>query len=329
MPGERRVPALWAAPHRGLAERDVLLGYALETARDFDGDSALDRALHHDLTVLLPFGYNPKVDVATMMSSLEARCPFQDREVVEWAATVPASAKLERWEQNIIHVGKKNPLYWRGWPANKFTTINLRHIYEPETQRLMIEKGELDWAENITKDALPALKRNPALTVYEKPGTSLMVTYINTQTPPTKDLRVRQAIHHMWNQEAFGAITGHAPNPGPLFTPLLGKDWRMENPYPYNPDRAKKLLAEAGYPNGGFTLRFQSQKGDVDKRAIFEEIVDRTFAPPLSRQLSFSQVSTPNSPSRGTGSKRQRSFPVRASKARTMPDGWMRRTTSA
>jgi len=177
---------------------------------------------------------------------------------------------LERWEQNIIHVGKKNPVYWRGWPANKFTTINLRHIYEPETQRLMIEKGELDWAENITKDALPALKRNPALTVYEKPGTSLMVTYLNTQTPPTKDLRVRQAIHHMWNQEAFGAITGHAPNPGPLFTPLLGKDWRMENPYPYNPDRAKKLLAEAGYPNGGFTLRFQSQKGDVDKRAIFE-----------------------------------------------------------
>jgi peptide/nickel transport system substrate-binding protein len=177
---------------------------------------------------------------------------------------------LEKWEPNIIHVGKKNPLYWRGWPANKFTTINLRHIYEPETQRLMVEKGELDWAENITKDALPALKRNPSLTVYEKPGTSLMVTYLNTQAPPTRDLRVRQAIHHMWNQEAFNAITGNTANAGPLFTPLLGKDWRMENPYPYNPERARKLLAEAGYPGGGLTLRFQSQKGDVDKRAIFE-----------------------------------------------------------
>jgi peptide/nickel transport system substrate-binding protein len=177
---------------------------------------------------------------------------------------------LEKWEQNIISVGKKNPLYWRGWPPNKFTTINLRHIYEPEMQRLMIEKGELDWAENITNDALPALKRNANLTVYEKAGTSLMVTCLNTQSPPTNDLRVRQAIHHLWNQEAFNAITGHTANPGPLFPPLLGKDWRMENPYPYNPDRAKKLLAEAGYPNGGFTLRLQSQKGDVDKRAIFE-----------------------------------------------------------
>jgi len=177
---------------------------------------------------------------------------------------------LERWEPNIIHVGRKNPYYWRGWPANRFTTINLRHIYEPETQRLMIEKGELDWAENITKDALPALKRNPNLTVYEKLGTSLMVTFINSNVPPTKDLRVRQAIHHLWNQDAFNAITGNATNPGPLFPPLLGKDWRMDNPYPYDPERARKLLAEAGYPNGGFALRFQSQKGDVDKRAIFE-----------------------------------------------------------
>ncbi len=177
---------------------------------------------------------------------------------------------LEKWEPNIIHVGKRNPLYWRGWPAGKFTTINLRHIYEPETQRLMVEKGELDFSENVTTDALPALKRNPNLTVYEKLGTSLMVTYLNTNVAPTKDLRVRKALHHLWNQEAFNAITGHAANPGPLFTPILGKDWKLENPYPYNPGRAKNLLTEAGYPNGGFSLRFQSQKGDVDKRAMFE-----------------------------------------------------------
>jgi peptide/nickel transport system substrate-binding protein len=177
---------------------------------------------------------------------------------------------LEKWEPNIIHVGRKNPHYWRGWPANKFTTINLRHVYEPETQRLMVEKGELDWAENVTKDALPALKRNPAVTVHEKAGTTIMVTFVNTNVGPTRDLRVRQAIHHLWNQDAFNAITGNGANAGPLFTPLLGKEWRMENPYPYNPEKARKLLAEAGHPNGGFTLRFQSQKGDVDKRAMFE-----------------------------------------------------------
>ena len=167
-------------------------------------------------------------------------------------------------------MAKKNPGYWRGWPAGKFTTLNLRHVYEPETQRLMIEKGELDIAENVTKDSLPALKRNASLTVYEKAGTTLMVTFLNTQAGPTKDLRVRQALHHLWNQEAFNAITGNAANAGPLYAPLLGRDWKMENPYPYDPARAKQLLAEAGFPNGGFQLRYQSQKGDADKRAIFE-----------------------------------------------------------
>jgi peptide/nickel transport system substrate-binding protein len=177
---------------------------------------------------------------------------------------------LERWEPNIISVGRRNPHYWRGWPAGKFTTINLRHVYEPETQRLMIEKGELDWSENVTKDSLPALKRNASLTVYEKLGSSIMVTFLNTNAGPTKDRRVRQALAHLWNQEAFNAITGHAASPGPLFTPILGPEWKGENPYPYDPAKARRLLTEAGVAGGGFTLRFQSQKGDADKRAIFE-----------------------------------------------------------
>ncbi len=96
------LPALWQPAHRDLADRAVLLGYALEAGADFDGESPLDRALHHDFSVLLPFGYNPKVDVATMMSSLEARCPFQDRAVVEWAARVPATVKMRHWEKKHL-----------------------------------------------------------------------------------------------------------------------------------------------------------------------------------------------------------------------------------
>ena len=90
----------------------------------------------------------------------------------------------------------------------------------------------------------------------------MMVTFLNTQAGPTKDLRVRQALHHLWNQEAFNAITGNAANAGPLYTPLLGRDWKMENPYPYNPARAKQLLAEAGYPQ-----RRASSSGTSRRRA--------------------------------------------------------------
>jgi asparagine synthase (glutamine-hydrolysing) len=69
---------------------------------EFDGQSDLDRALHYDLNMLLPFCYNVKVDVTSMMSSLEVRCPFQDREVVEWAARIDPALKMRLWESKYL-----------------------------------------------------------------------------------------------------------------------------------------------------------------------------------------------------------------------------------
>jgi asparagine synthase (glutamine-hydrolysing) len=74
----------------------------LQVRKQFDGDSPVDRALYDDLQVLLPFCYNVKVDVATMMSSLEARCPFQDQEVVEWAARLDPLVKLRPLEKKAL-----------------------------------------------------------------------------------------------------------------------------------------------------------------------------------------------------------------------------------
>ncbi len=93
---------MWSARHRDLQEGADLLTYASQADAEFDGTSALDRALHLDLHVLLPFCYNVKVDVATMMSSLEARSPFLDREVVEWAARIPSSIKMRPWKKKAL-----------------------------------------------------------------------------------------------------------------------------------------------------------------------------------------------------------------------------------
>jgi asparagine synthase (glutamine-hydrolysing) len=90
--------AVFPDGRHGLADRDALLGYALRVRGEFDGESDLDRALHYDLNMLLPFCYNVKLDVASMMSSVETRCPFQDREVVEWAAQVDPGVKMRPWE---------------------------------------------------------------------------------------------------------------------------------------------------------------------------------------------------------------------------------------
>ncbi len=90
--------AIFPDGHDGATDKNLLLGYALQVRAEFDGESNLDRALHYDLNMLLPFCYNVKLDVASMMSSLEARCPFQDREVVEWAAQIDPELKLRHWQ---------------------------------------------------------------------------------------------------------------------------------------------------------------------------------------------------------------------------------------
>jgi asparagine synthase (glutamine-hydrolysing) len=100
--GLHHLSRLWSGPYRDLPSSSVLLGYAMEADAEFDGRSTLDRALHHDFSVLLPFCYNVKLDVATMMSSLEARSPFLDREVVEWAARLPAAVKMRPWEKKAL-----------------------------------------------------------------------------------------------------------------------------------------------------------------------------------------------------------------------------------
>ncbi len=90
------------ATRRRLADREVLIDYARQVWSEFDGHDPLDRALHFDLHLLLPFCYNVKVDVATMMTSLEARSPFQDREVVEFAAKIDPSLKLRSREKKHL-----------------------------------------------------------------------------------------------------------------------------------------------------------------------------------------------------------------------------------
>jgi asparagine synthase (glutamine-hydrolysing) len=100
--GLHHLPRIWTASHRDASHPHELLDYALEMDDQFDGESILDRALFHDLSVLLPFCYNVKVDVASMMSSIEARSPFLDRDVVEWVARLPADVKMRPWNKKAL-----------------------------------------------------------------------------------------------------------------------------------------------------------------------------------------------------------------------------------
>src|SRR5205085_20837 len=78
-------------------------------------------------------------------------------------------------------------------------------------------------------------------------------TFLNYGRPPLDDVRVRQALNYAVDRDAINKISaGGLGQPSSAILPKehWACDAATQNMYPYDPEKAKKLLAEAGYPNG-------------------------------------------------------------------------------
>lgn len=127
------------------------------------------------------------------------------------------------------------------------------------TRTSALQAGEIQIAYAVPPEQVPALEASGIQIVSQALGHSLLLTFYGTrEDSPVNDARVRQALNHAVDKEAivefvmggFGRV---------LDGQLVGPDGFGYNPdlemFPYDPDRARELLAEAGYGDG-FTLGF-------------------------------------------------------------------------
>ena len=127
---------------------------------------------------------------------------------------------------------------------------------EDATKLIGLEKGTFDllYPEAVTADFADQVKRMGAVIDRRGPGGQERI-YINMTQPPFDDIRVRKAFMHAIDRKAIKE-TMYPGSLGRLATSCLPDGYfghiPMEFP-PYNPELAKKLLAEAGHPNG-FTV---------------------------------------------------------------------------
>ena len=127
--------------------------------------------------------------------------------------------------------------YWGGWrQAKHFTAVNMLIIPEASTQRLMLEKGELDMAMKFPTEALPAFQKNPDVQVARGQGLRVLYLRLQNAAPPTSDGRVRQAINYAFDGASFRKATEgtYDPPTGPAPALFLG-DWSPKFPYTYDP----------------------------------------------------------------------------------------------
>lgn len=158
--------------------------------------------------------------------------------------------KLVSWEPGVEVVLEKNPDYFKGAPS--IDKLIFKPITEPQTRLAELEAGNLDLIVNVPPDDLNRLRDAENLQVIEEPSMHVWWTAFNTQKEPFNDVKVRQAVNYAVNKEAIvdGILqgTGELAN-SPLPSNVWGHDPELEN-YPYDPEKAKELLAEAGYPDG-------------------------------------------------------------------------------
>ncbi|GLV48817.1 ABC transporter substrate-binding protein [Thermus sp. LT1-2-5] len=157
--------------------------------------------------------------------------------------------RLVRWDRGNQVILEANP-YARVKP--KIPRVVLRYIQEPAVLRTALESGEIDIAEGLTPEGLKAIAANPRFKVVRAETLRLQYLGMNMKAgSPFANAKVREAMRYAVNQDELiqGLLQGNALKIQ-TFIPkgLLG--YNPATPYAYDPNRARKLLAEAGYPQG-------------------------------------------------------------------------------
>ena len=151
-------------------------------------------------------------------------------------------------------VMERNENYWGNVPQIK--TLILKPISDASARLAALQSGEVDWAEVVPVESLESLKsQGYQVKLNDYPHAWLYI--MNTESGPFADARVRQAFSMSIDREGLcnDILQGVGTPLAQLMYP--GSPWYAEGveEYTYNPERAKELLAEAGYPDG-FTTTF-------------------------------------------------------------------------
>jgi peptide/nickel transport system substrate-binding protein len=156
---------------------------------------------------------------------------------------------LRGWKANENYTLEANPNY-EGSPA-KTKRVVVRHVAEPSTQRLLLEKGDVDYARNLTRDQLDALKGNADIATQSGPKGALMYFAMNQKNPKLAKPQVREALKYLVDYDAIeknilsGTYIVHQ-----AFLPKGFLGAIDDRPYKFDLAKAKELLAQAGEAAG-------------------------------------------------------------------------------
>jgi peptide/nickel transport system substrate-binding protein len=182
--------------------------------------------------------------------------------------------QVTEWQKGVRIVLKRNDNYW-GDKAY-LDQIIIKPIVENAQRLSQLQSGDADLVVAMSPEFIPAIQADPKLQLLQSPGMHIWWIALNMHEEPMKKKEVRQALNYAVNKDAIvnQILRGAAAvTPGPMLPDSWSSDASVK-PYPYDPKKAKDLLAAAGYPNG-FTTKFwvpESGSGMIAPKEIAQVI---------------------------------------------------------
>ncbi|HEX3349441.1 MAG TPA: ABC transporter substrate-binding protein, partial [Acetobacteraceae bacterium] len=172
--------------------------------------------------------------------------------------------RLVGWQRNEVAQLVRNPNFWAATPGFErpgFERVVIRHMNESAQQLVALQRGDIDVAFNLIPEQIATLKDDPSVNIVRETSLDFMYMALaeSPENPPLKDKRVRQAIANAIDYDGIirNILGGNAVRPCSFLpvgangsTEALTREIGFRDDVP----RAKKLLADAGLPEG-FSFR--------------------------------------------------------------------------
>jgi peptide/nickel transport system substrate-binding protein len=177
--------------------------------------------------------------------------------------------KFAGWTPGVEVAMEANQHYWGGPPS--LSQLVIKPVPDSATALASLQSGELDMVTGLVGSDVQPIAGVSGFRIASVPGIRVYFVDIDTETPgPLADVRVRQALNYAIDVKALVKVVlaGYGQRIATLFpSNAFGYDAKV-SPYPYDPQKAKQLLAAAGYPSGFSTTMSANATNSTILQAI-------------------------------------------------------------
>lgn len=202
------------------------------------------------------------------ISLAERHAPFFATLAEGWSAILPADLIARRHDFATKPVGT-GPFVLADWQRDSFLRlqrfdgywiqgqprlreVEIRFVSEPAIKVAGLVRGEFDAIDAVPFRDLPRLRGNRNVQILRQITSLVNVVAVNHARPPFRDVRVRRALWHAIDRvQVLRTAYGPESVPSAVFMDVTSPYYvELGDPYPYDPERARQLLREAGYGGG-------------------------------------------------------------------------------